>query len=139
VSCIYTRTWPKYPDAEISDRANATSPAAAAHTATSPAAAAVPAAAAAVAAVAAVASTCLQSWPDFSSGSLSNASDAVKRKWLADNCNPQPKSLLLLLRKAAVLFDTEFPAIKRSVNKDSDEQQLMREAIKALGPDKTDP
>jgi hypothetical protein len=87
VSCIYNRTWSKYPDAVISDRAAATSPAAAADAATDAAAAAVPAAAAVVAAAAAVASTCLQTWPNFSS--LSNDFDQAKRKWLAAHCSPR--------------------------------------------------
>jgi hypothetical protein len=128
VRCIY---------AEISGRATATSPAAAAHAATLQAAAAVPAAAAAVAAVT---STCLQSYPNFSS--MSNASDQAKRKWLAEHCSPRPEALLLLLRKATVLFDTELPKIKRSLNQYSDKVQQnteLREAIKALGQDKTEP
>jgi hypothetical protein len=73
---------------------------------------------------------------------MSNASDQAKRKWLADHCSPRPEALLLLLRKATVLFDTELPKIKRSLNQYSDKVQQnteLREAIKALGQDKTEP
>ena len=72
---------------------------------------------------------------------MSNASDQVKRKWLAEHCSPRPEALLLLLRKATVLFDTKLPTIKRSLNQDSDKMQQNRElrkAIKALGQDETE-
>ncbi len=136
VTCTYTRTCPKYPDAEISDRAAATSPAAAADAATDAAAVAVPAAAAVASSAAAVASTCLQSLPNFST--LSDDSDHANRKWLGAHCSPRPEALLLLLRKATVLFDTKILANEESEEQDSDKLQLMREAIEALGPDETE-
>ena len=135
MSCTYTRTWPKYPDADISDRAAATLPGAATDAATNAAAAAVPVAAAAVAATAmaahpqaagiaaqraaaAGAATCLQMLPD-----LPQLSDRDTRKWLETHCKPQPEVLLLLLRKNTVLFKTNIPRIGKQALKREDIEQ----------------
>ena len=121
VSCTYTRTWPKYPDAEISGRAAAaTSPAAAADAATNARAAAPAAVRNAV--------------PSEAGDWLDSKTDGHKlRDWFR-KLKRRPGKLIYLLRKNAVLSGIDIPGSSADITtegvpamSDSAKQRLIKE------------
>ena len=142
MSCTYTRTWPKYPDAEISGRAAAaTSPAAAADAATNARAAAPAAVGNAVprAAAAATDTQRLSVLPEESN----YWDERQLRHWLRALPTP-PSKVVFLLRKADMLSGVDIPGLSADITtedifgrpappmSDSDKQLLTKKEYNEL-------